>query len=73
MWTLVFMEADKGMIDDICSVLEESKIIFRLREVDKEETCDDTCYEIISPTPIHENVDAEVFKAQELIFELEIN
>ena len=66
MWTLVYMAADKGMIDDICSVLEESKIIFRLREVDKEETCDDTCYEILVP-------DAEVFKAQELIFELEIN
>ncbi len=66
MWTLVYMAADKLMINDICSVFEKNEIIFRLREADNAEVCEDTCYEILVP-------DAEVFKAQELIFELEIN
>ena len=66
MWTLVYMAADENMIDDICTILEKNEIIYRLRKADNVDDSDSVCYEILVP-------DAEVFKAQELILELEIN
>lgn len=65
MWTLVYMAADKLMIDKVCAILKENDIIFKQRAIENSDD-DSTGYEILVP-------DAEVFKAQELIFETEIN
>lgn len=66
MWTLVYMAADKTMIDKLCAILKENEIIFRLRNIESEELDSECGYEILVP-------DAEVEKAQELIFDAEIN
>ena len=66
MWTLVYMAADKSMIDRLCDILKENDIIFRLRNLTNEEPDSECGYEILVP-------DAEVEKAQELIFDVEIN
>ena len=66
MWTLVYMGANKEMTDNICAMLKQNEIIFRLRKSAKGDECNNVCYEILVP-------DAEVYKAQELILELEIN
>lgn len=66
MWTLVYMAADRVMIDKVCAILKENDIIFKCKQIGKTDSPEDTGYEILVP-------DAEVFKAQELIFETEIN
>ena len=66
MWTLVYMATDRLMIDKVCAILKENDIIFKQRSIEKSDSDESTGYEILVP-------DAEVFKAQELIFETEIN
>lgn len=66
MWTLVYMAADKNMIDRLCNILKENEIIFRLKNLKNEDLDSECGYEILVP-------DAEVEKAQELIFDAEIN
>lgn len=66
MWTLVYMAADKLMIDKVCAILKENDIIFKCRAIEKSDSDEGAGYEILVP-------DAEVFKAQEFIFETEIN
>ena len=66
MWTVVYMASDEDMINSVCFMLKDNEIIFRCRQIEKTKTPEDMCYEILVP-------DAEVFKAQELIFEAEIN
>ena len=66
MWTVVYMAADKELINSVCAMLKQNEIILKLRAVKKADENNGTCYEILVP-------DAEVEKAQELIFEAEIN
>lgn len=66
MWTLIYMAADKSMIDKLCAILKKNAIIFRLRNMKSDASTDECGYELLVPA-------AEVEKAQELIFDTEIN
>ncbi len=66
MWTLVYMAKNKLITDKLCAILKENDIIFKCRAIPNSDSLESNGYELLVP-------DAEVFKAQELIFETEIN
>lgn len=64
MWTVVYMSAKHDCVQQIIALLKQNDILIKIREI-CEADGEDSFFEILVP-------DAEVSKAQEIIFETEI-
>lgn len=63
MWTVIYMAQDKGIVDKMKAIIEDSKIITKVRALKKSE--ENYCYEILVPA-------SEVCDALGLVLETEI-
>ena len=62
MWTIVYIARDKKISDEIRAALAENGIIFKIREMGKD-NADDVCYEFLVP-------DTEIEQAHGVIIDI---
>lgn len=65
MWTVVYMAQNKADVDRMQKILEENKIIVRVRCVAEQGAEDAPCYEVLVPQ-------TEISQAQNVIIDQEL-